>query len=316
MMSLDGPNGPFSSLCILVFLYSYDIPLLKKPSLNSAIISNYRSVSLLPFLSKTLERAVYNQLSTHLLQNDLLDPNQSGFKAGHSTETALLAVTEALQGAKSQSLGSVLLLLDLSAAFDTVDHQILLSSLVEMGISGSALTWFKSYLTDRSYQVAWRGSLSSLHTLSTGAPQGSVLGPVLFSMYTKSLGSVISAHGFSYHCYADDTQLFLSFSPSEMQVPARISACLADISAWMSTHHLKLNLGKTELLFLPAKGSSMIDASITMECSIVSLSQSASSLGVTLDDQLCFSGHTEPAGHNRTCRFSLHNIRRIRPFLT
>ncbi|KAJ8391889.1 hypothetical protein AAFF_G00083600, partial [Aldrovandia affinis] len=180
------------------------------------------------------------------MPNNLLDPNQSGFRAGHSTETALLAVTEALHGAKSQSLSSALLLLDLSAAFDTVDHRILLSSLVKMGISGSALTWFESYLADRSYQVAWRGSLSSPHTLSTGVPRGSVLGPVLFSLYTKSLGSVISAHGFSYHCYADDTQLFLSFSPSDIQVPAWISACLADISAWMSAQHLKLNLGKTE----------------------------------------------------------------------
>ncbi|KAJ8384764.1 hypothetical protein AAFF_G00198500 [Aldrovandia affinis] len=97
-------------------------------------------------------------------------------------------------------------------------------------------------------------------------------------------------------------------------IPARISACLADISAWMSTHHLKLNLGKTELLFLPAKGSPMIDASITMEGSIVSPSQSARSLGVTLDNQLCFSSHI--AAITRTCRFSLHNIRKIRPFLT
>ncbi|KAJ8383367.1 hypothetical protein AAFF_G00221570, partial [Aldrovandia affinis] len=216
------------------------------------------------------------------ITNDLLDPNQSGFRAGYSTGTALLAVTEALHGAKSQSLSSVLLLLDLSAAFDTMDHQILLSSLVE--ISGSAWTWFESYLADRSYQVAWRGSLSSPNTLSTRVPQGSVLGPVLFSLYTKSLGSVISAHGFSYHCYADDTQLFLSFSPSDTQVPARISACLADISAWRSTHHLKLNLGKTELLFLPAKGSPTIDASITVETSIVSPSQSARSLRVTLDN--------------------------------
>ncbi|KAJ8361825.1 hypothetical protein AAFF_G00418660, partial [Aldrovandia affinis] len=95
------------------------------------------------------------------ITNDLLDPNQSGFRAGHSTETALLAVTEALHVAKSRSLTSVLLLLDLSAVFDTVDHRILLSSLVDMGISGSVLTWFESYLADRSYQVAWRGSLSS-----------------------------------------------------------------------------------------------------------------------------------------------------------
>ncbi|KAJ8401317.1 hypothetical protein AAFF_G00385480, partial [Aldrovandia affinis] len=99
-----------------------------------------------------------------------------------------------------------------------------------------------------------------------------------------------------------------------VEVPAWISACLADISAWMSAHHLKLNLGKTELLFLPAKGSPMIDASITVEGSIVSPSQSARSLGVILDDQLCFSGHI--AAITRTCRFSLHKIWRIRPFLT
>ncbi|KAJ8399396.1 hypothetical protein AAFF_G00411080 [Aldrovandia affinis] len=199
------------------------------------LLDTPQSSAFLPLL-QSFNFTVAESPSTH--KNDLLDPNQSGSKADYSTETVLLAVTEALQMAKSQSHSSVLLLLDLSAAFDTVDHQILLSSLLEM----------ESYLADQSYQVAWKVSLSSPHTLSTGVPQGLVLGPVLFSLYTKSLGSVISAHGFSYHCYADHTQLFLSFSPSETQIPARISACLADISAWMSTHHLKLNLGKTAAL--------------------------------------------------------------------
>ena len=289
-------------------------PLLKKSSLDPAAVHNYRPVSLLSFLSKTLERAVSNQLSLYLSQNNLLDPLQSGFKASHSTETALLAVTEALHTAKTSSLSSVLIFLDLSAAFDTVDHQILLSILSELGISGSAHSWLASYLTDRSYQVAWRGSLSRPCSLNTGVPQGSVLGPLLFSLYTKSLGQVIASHGFSYHCYADDTQLYLSFPPSEPQIDGRISACLKDINSWMSLHHLKLNLGKTELLFIPGKNCPHTDISITMENATVLPSVTAKSLGVTLDSQLSYSANI--AATTRSCRFLLYNIRRIRQFLT
>ncbi|KAL1255349.1 hypothetical protein QQF64_013410 [Cirrhinus molitorella] len=224
------------------------IPMLKKPTLNPALLENYRPVSLLPFIAKTLERVVFNQLSIFLAQNHLLDINQSGFKSGHSTETALLSVTEALRLARAASKSSVLILLDLSAAFDKVNHQILLSTLMKMGISGTALQWFKSYLSGRSFKVAWRSEVSESQLLATGVPQGSVLGPLLFSIYMSSLGSVIRKHAFSYHCYADDTQLFFSFHPDDPTVPARITACLTDISGWMKEHHLQLNLAKTELI--------------------------------------------------------------------
>ncbi|KAK3517510.1 hypothetical protein QTP70_012590 [Hemibagrus guttatus] len=128
------------------------IPILKKPALDPSDISNYRPVSLLSFLSKILERVVCNQLSDYLMQNNLHDPNQSGFKAAHSTETALLAVTEKLHAARSAKLSSVLILLDLSAAFDTVNHKTLLSTLRSLGICGTAWEWFASYLDGRSYQ--------------------------------------------------------------------------------------------------------------------------------------------------------------------
>ncbi|KAK3569479.1 hypothetical protein QTP86_031423 [Hemibagrus guttatus] len=128
------------------------IPILKKPALDPSDISNYRLVSLLSFLSKILERVVCNQLSDYLMQNNLHDPNQSGFKAAHSTETALLAVTEKLHAARSAKLSSVLILLDLSAAFDTVNHKTLLSTLRSLGICGTAWEWFASYLDGRSYQ--------------------------------------------------------------------------------------------------------------------------------------------------------------------
>ncbi len=239
-------------------------PLLKKPTLNTSLLENYRPVSLLPFVAKTLERVVFNQLSLFLSQYNKLDAKQSGFRSGHSTETALLSVTEALRVAKADSKSSVLILLDLSAAFDTVNHQILLSTLSSLGITGIPLLWFESYLTGRSFRVAWGGEVSKAHQLVTGVPQGSVLGPLLFSTYTTSLGPIIQAHGFSYHCYADDTQLYLSFQPDDPTVVARISGCLADISAWMKEHHLQLNLAKTELLVVPATPTLQHDFSIQL----------------------------------------------------
>ncbi|CAM4587801.1 unnamed protein product [Leuciscus chuanchicus] len=289
-------------------------PLLKKPTLNTSFVENYRPISLLPFIAKTLERAVFNQLTSFLSLNNQLDVNQSGFKKGHSTETALLSVTEALRIAKAASKSSVLILLDLSAAFDTVNHQILLSTLSSLGITGTSLHWFESYLTGRSFKVAWRGEVSRAHQLTTGVPQGSVLGPLLFSIYTTSLGHIIQAHGFSYHCYADDTQLFLSFQPDDPTVAARVSSCLADISTWMKEHHLQLNLAKTELLVLPANPSLQHDFTIQLESSLITPSRSVRNLGVTFDDQLTFTDHISKTA--RSCRFALHNIRKIRPFLT
>ncbi|KAK3518762.1 hypothetical protein QTP70_012088 [Hemibagrus guttatus] len=290
------------------------IPILKNPALDPSDISNYRPVSLLSFLSKILERVVCNQLSDYLMQNNLHDPNQSGFKAAHSTETALLAVTEKLHAARSAKLSLVLILLDLSAAFDTVNHKTLLSNLRSLGICGTAWEWFASYLDGRSYQVTWKGLTSAPRRLSTGVPQGSVLGPLLFSLYTHSLGKVISSHGFSYHCYADDTQLIFSFPPSDTTASARISACLVDISSWMMAHQLKLNPSKTELLIIPSDPSPAQDLAISLSNSMISPTASARNLGVTMDNQLSFSSHVTNVTHS--CRFLLYNIRRIRPFLS
>ncbi|XP_073767046.1 uncharacterized protein isoform X2 [Danio rerio] len=289
-------------------------PLLKKPRLDHTLLENYRPVSLLPFMAKILEKVVFNQVLDFLTQNNLMDNKQSGFKKGHSTETALLSVVEDLRLAKADSKSSVLILLDLSAAFDTVNHQILLSTLESLGVAGTVIQWFRSYLSDRSFRVSWRGEVSNLQHLNTGVPQGSVLGPLLFSIYTSSLGPVIQRHGFSYHCYADDTQLYLSFHPDDPSVPARISACLLDISHWMKDHHLQLNLAKTEMLVVSANPTLHHNFSIQMDGATITASKMVKSLGVTIDDQLNFSDHISRTA--RSCRFALYNIRKIRPFLS
>ncbi len=198
----------------------------------------------------------------YFLQNNKLDAKQSGFRSGHSTETALLSVTEALQIAKADSKSSVLILLDLSAAFDTVNHQILLSTLSSLDITGIPLRWFESYLTGRSFRMALgRGGIQSTSIGYWGSPGiGSWTPPLLHIHYITGSHQV---HGFSYHCYADDTQLYLSFQPDDPTVAARIAGCLADISAWMKEHHLQLNLAKTELLVFPATPTLQHDFTIS-----------------------------------------------------
>ncbi len=168
---------PIAFLFPTAFKQARVTPLLKKPTLNTSLIENYRLVSLLPLIAKTPKQVVFNQVSLFLSQNNKLDPKQSGFRSGYLTETALLSVTEALRIAKADSKSSVLILLDLSAAFDTVNHQILLSTLSSLDITEIPLRWFESYLTGRSFKVAWGGEVSKLISWSLGFPRARFLDP-------------------------------------------------------------------------------------------------------------------------------------------
>ena len=188
-------------------------PLLKQSSLDPNILKNYRPVSNLSYVSKLLEKVVAIQLSQHLLNNNLYEPYQSAYRTCHSTETALTRVSNDILQALDRKQSVMLVVLDMSAAFDTIDHTILLNMLeVRYGIEGTAHRWFRSYLSDRSQRVRILGKSSGSRPLNLGVPQGSVLGPVIFTMYSAQTASIARSHGLSVHLYADDTQLYISFS--------------------------------------------------------------------------------------------------------
>uniref|UniRef100_A0A8C6LM54 Reverse transcriptase domain-containing protein n=1 Tax=Nothobranchius furzeri TaxID=105023 RepID=A0A8C6LM54_NOTFU len=282
-------------------------PLLKKKHLFLQIMWRTTDLSLSSlFCPKSLKGWLSSRSQNTSHKTVCLTLTNLGSKRATPLKLALLAVTESLKEARATAKSSVLILLDLSAAFDTVNHGFLLSTLSSMGITEKAHAWFESYLTGRSFSVSWLGQSSTVHHLATGVPQGSVLGPLLFAIYTTSLGEIIRSHGFSYHCYADDTQLYLSFPPDNHTVSARISNCLSDISKWMKSHHLQLNLSKTELLVIPAKPSVQQNISIQNDFLSLAPSKAVRNLGVVIDEHLTIKDHV--ASVARSCSFALYNI--------
>ena len=170
--------------------------------------------------------------------------------------------------AVSEKGGAILVLLDLSAAFDTIDHVLLLNILEQqVQVKGDALKWFESYLSDRTQSVSIDGVPSVKRKLKYGVPQGSVLGPILFTIYTSTLGDVIRRFGIQYHLYADDTQLYITFNHTSKlstdEVSKGIKGCALAIKSWMNSHMLKLNESKTELLVISSmKNKSISKASV------------------------------------------------------
>lgn len=287
-------------------------PLLKKPGLDVDCLNNYRPVSNLSFLSKQTERVVAARLTEHMSRFDLFEPLQSAYKANHSCETALIRVQNDILRAMDDGKVGILVLLDLSAAFDTINHAILLDRLqAELGLSGKALAWFKSYLQDRHQLVTIQGKCSDSHELQFGVPQGSVLGPQLFTIYTTPLGRIICAHGLDYHFFADDSQLYIFVKPTQANINCAISLlqdCCEDIRVWMRNNFLKLNDGKTEAMLIGSKlqVSKISLPGVSIGDSQISPAPAVRDLGAVFDTNM-----TMTAQVNTLCQSARFHIRNI-----
>lgn len=211
--------------------------------------------------------------------------------------------------------------LDLSAAFDTVPHGLLLSRLEKsFGIHDTTLAWLSSYLSERFQYVSVNNQRSLTLPLSTGVPQGSVLGPLLFSVFTSPIHNVISSFGLSHQQYADDTLIFCPVSmPHYHPSVANMEQCLATLCTWFASNGLSINPSKSEAIIFStrqrlAKLKSLGLVTVAVFDSIISLSSSLSILGVTLDSTLSFGEHCGKTV--RSCLFSLRALRHVRPLLS
>ena len=299
---------------------AYVTPHLKKRGLDCTDNSNFRPVSNLSFISKLLEKIVVTQFTGYLESNHLLPSAQSAYRRFHSTETALLKVFSDLSKAVDDGNVCLLGLLDLSAAFDTVDHEILLSRLeLSYGITGSPLTWLNSYLSDRTQVVRIAGCNSSSTKLLHGVPQGSLLGPLLFITYSAPIADIIKRHGLWNHCYADDTQIFFYCRPDQMTgLSIKVSACIAELQSWMAANRLKLNANKTEFVWIASR-SRLTQISteippIIINNSVVQPSTVARNLGVYFDDRLNMQQHI--TNITRQSYFQLRQLRVVSRSLT
>src|SRR6184192_3483138 len=233
---------------------------IKKHSLLIEDLSSSHPISNLNFISKILERIIHNRLNHHLTSFPSLSPFQSAYRKFHSAETALLRIYNDLLVSISQHKLSALVLLDLSAAFDTIDHNILLSRLTSnFGVSGSALSLISSYLSNRSQSVSIQSHVSPSASISTGVPQGSVLGPLLFCLSTTPLSYLFSNSPVSYHFYADDTQLYISFSSSDSLSHLSIfSSTLDSVFDWFTfTSMVYLSVASQSMVYLSVASQSI-----------------------------------------------------------
>ena len=276
------------------------------------IASNNRPISLLSCLSKICDKVALNQYTEHLTNHRLLTEHQSGNRKKHSTETLNIAVTDMLLEAMDNKQLSIVILLDMSKAFDSVDHNMLLQRILNLGVSSAVHKWFKSYLSDRWQYVRIGTTSSARVALSYGIPQGSVLSPFLFNIYTDSLSSV--PNSCSLESYVDDSKTFLSFSLSHMEHSLlHIEEDLHRIFEWCCNNSLLVNPEKTKMLVVGTRQlMNQLESPVHINFMGENLTPvtEVKDLGMRLDSHLTYDKHIQAL--SSSCISKLRQIGRVK----
>ena len=265
------------------------VPLFKTGEIS--MFTNYRPVSVLPAFSKILERIVYNHLINFLNKFNILSSNQYGFRKNHSTAYALIQLYDKLSDAFDQGKVTLGLFIDLSKAFDTVNHDILLDKLEFYGVRGVALQWFKSYLSCRTQFVQYNGYNSSSKYIKCGVPQGSILGPLLFLLYINDLCNVSKALDFI--LFADDTNIFFSHNGPN-QLMEIVNNELKKLSSWFQANKLSINIKKSNfILFKTKQNKQKLDLHFSIHGIEIDCVNEVLFLGVILDEHLSWKSQIQ-----------------------
>ena len=261
------------------------VPIYKKGDpLN---IANYRPISLLSSISKILEKIIYDRTITFVRNCNLLSDSQFGFRQKHSTTHAILNFVNHIATAIDNHLHTLGIFLDLSKAFDTIDHEILLFKLSHYGVRGKALEWYKSYLTGRNQFVSINSANSNYASMTCGVPQGSLLGPLLFILYINDLQN--SSRILSFILFADDTSVFFSHRNPDVLVNT-VNTELASINQWICCNKLSLNVQKTHCMLF-SNSVSFLPSNVSLNDSVIQMVDSTKFLGLNIDNKLSWKEH-------------------------
>ena len=274
-------------------------------------VNNFRPISLLSIFDKIIEKLMHKRLYSYLEEHNVIFNNQFGFRKGNSTIHSLIQITEEIKSSIENGKHGCGIFIDLRKAFDTVNHQILLSKLEHYGVRCNALNWFRSYLYDRKQYVCINGSSSALKTINCGVPQGSVLGPLLFLIYINDLPGISNI--LSFFLFADDTNIYYE-SDNLTELESTVNVELKKLDTWLCVNRLSLNITKTNfVIFHPFNKPLIKTITLKIRNKAISEERYVKYLGVLIDSSLSWKFHIDNLQKKLSRTLGL--LYKIRPFV-
>lgn len=283
------------------------LPLPKK---ENPLLSDLRPISVLPAGSKLLEKMIQVQMIKYLNVNNIIPIYQSGFRKGHSCTTALLKITNDIVEGFDNSKCTAMILLDMSKAFDSINFELLLAKLSHYNFSERSVNWFRNYLYGRTQMVRISNNdgnhqISEPLEITSGVPQGSILGPILFSIFSADISKIIKYSKF--HMYADDLNIYMSFNCQDFETAKNyINLDLLNINSWANSNSLMINANKTQAIMFSKNNIDVVNHNLYIDDTVIVWKNEVKCLGLHLDKNLNFNSHL-----NKVCQKSYYALKNI-----